>query len=362
LRAFADAGYEVVGASAPGPWVGDLTAWGIRHISVTHAKRSMALGQDLLALGELVRLFRAERPDIVHTHNPKTGVYGRVAARLAGVPVVVNTVHGLYATPDDPMRRRAMVYGLERAASTCSDVELVLSREDIATMRALRVPEHKLVELGGGIDLERFAPRSPEEVARVRRDLGIGQDQTVVGMVGRLVREKGFGEMFAAAQRLRHTRPDVIIVVVGPDDPAKPDALSAADRAVASQAGNVVFLGERKDVESLYPAFDIFALPSYREGFPLSAMEASACGVPVVATGVRGCRQVVEHGSTGLLVPARDADALAEAIENLSADRDRCAAMGRAARRRAMREFDIQRVIATTLAIYERLLSAKQTT
>ena len=117
LRAFAKAGMDVIGASAAGPWVDDLNEWGIRHEAVAHATRSVSITDDARALGELVRLFRRLRPDIVHTHNPKPGVYGRLAARLAGVPVVVNTVHGLYASPDDPLVRRFLVYGTERAMS-----------------------------------------------------------------------------------------------------------------------------------------------------------------------------------------------------------------------------------------------------
>ena len=117
----------------------------------------MAPGHDVLAIGELVRLFRRLRPDIVHTHNPKPGLYGRLAARIAGVPVIVNTVHGLYATPEDSGPRRAVVYSLERAASLCSQAELVQNPEDLAVLSRLGVPEDKLVLLGNGVDLGRFA-------------------------------------------------------------------------------------------------------------------------------------------------------------------------------------------------------------
>ena len=117
LRAFAEAGMEVIGVSAPGPFVPQLESWGIRHEPLRHATRSAAVGQDVMAFVELWRLFRRLKPDIVHTHNPKPGLYGRVAARAAGVPGVVNTVHGLYASPEDRALRRAAVYGLERAAS-----------------------------------------------------------------------------------------------------------------------------------------------------------------------------------------------------------------------------------------------------
>ncbi len=305
LRAFANAGMDVVGASAAGPWVDDLNAWGIRHEAVTHATRSVSITSDVLALGELVRMFLRLRPDIVHTHNPKPGVYGRLAARLAGVPVVVNTVHGLYASPDDPLLRRALVYSVERAASVCSQAELVQNVEDVAVLERLRVPARKLELLGNGVDLERFRPR-PAEAESARRSLGVGSDHLVAGVVGRLVWEKGFAELFEAARRLRQSQPNVVVVVVGPMDPAKSGSLKQADIDRAAALGNVMFLGERRDVQALYPGFDLFVLASHREGFPRSAMEAAACGLPVIATDIRGCRQVVDHGNTGLLVPVRD--------------------------------------------------------
>jgi glycosyltransferase involved in cell wall biosynthesis len=356
LRAFADAGMEVIGASAPGPYVGELATWGIRHEPVHHATRSNSVGQDVQALAELVRIFRQLRPDIVHTHNPKPGVYGRLAARLAGVPVVVNTVHGLYATDTDRFLRRTLVYSLERGVSVCSQAELVQNEEDLVTLARLRVPKRKLVLLGNGVDLERFRPR-PELSAIARRSMGVADGKVVVALVGRLVWEKGFAELFEAARRLRHSHPDVAIVVVGPRDPAKSNALSEDDVRAAKNIGNVVFLGERNDVEDLYPGMDLFVLPSYREGFPRSAMEAAACGVPVVATDIRGCRQVVDHDVTGLLVPVRDAGALADALGALAHDPLRRRKMSEAALNRARAEFDDRRVIAITLDVYERLLA-----
>src|SRR4029079_3198353 len=119
LEAFAAAGFEVIGVSAPGPYVAALERRGIRHVPLRHATRSFAPLEDGRALGELVSVFRRMRPAIVHTHNPKPGLYGRVAARLARVPVVVNTVHGLYAQTDDRLARRAMIYGMERVAGLC---------------------------------------------------------------------------------------------------------------------------------------------------------------------------------------------------------------------------------------------------
>jgi glycosyltransferase involved in cell wall biosynthesis len=147
-------------------------------------------------------------------------------------------------------------------------------------------------------------------------------------------------------------------VVVGPDDPDKADALDRGAVAQARAAG-VLFLGMRRDVEDLYAAMDLYVLASHREGFPRSAMEAAAMGLPIVATDIRGCRQVVDHETTGLLVPVEDAVALAAAIGELASDADRRRRMGDAARAKARREFDQQHVIDITLGVYERLLAAK---
>jgi glycosyltransferase involved in cell wall biosynthesis len=358
LRAFADAGMDVVGVSAPGPFVSQLEAWGIRHEPLRHATRSLAVGHDVMALGELWRLFRRLKPDIVHTHNPKPGLYGRVAARAAGVPAVVNTVHGLYASPEDPLSRRAVVYTLERAASLCSGAELVQNPEDLEVLARLGVPRDKLVLLGNGIDLQRFGPAADAHGRqRARSLLGVDADAVVVGMVARLVWQKGFRELFEAAERLYAAHPNVVFVVVGGPDPEKADAISPDELAAAGRRGRLVFVGDRDDVEHLYPGFDLFVLPSYREGFPRSAMEAAATGLPVIASDIRGCRQVVSHGQTGLLVPLHDPTRLAAAIEQLVIDADLRRRMGLAGRRKAETEFDDRDVVTKTLAAYERVLA-----
>ena len=189
LCAARDAGAEVIGISAPGSAVDRLEALGIRHISLDGSTRGMNLLGDLRAVRSLWRILRSERPDVLHTHNPKPGVYGRVIGRVAGVPVVVNTVHGLYATPDDSLLLRTVVYSLERFAAIWSDRELVQNPEDVALLRRLRVPERKLVTLGNGIDLDRFSPRSADdpEVRRCREQWGADPSTVVVGTVGRLV-------------------------------------------------------------------------------------------------------------------------------------------------------------------------------
>jgi glycosyltransferase involved in cell wall biosynthesis len=357
LRAFADAGLDVVGVSAPGPYVAELEASGIRHVPLQHATRSMAPHRDVLAFLELRRVLRGLRPDIVHTHNPKPGWYGRVAARSVGVPIVVNTVHGLYALPGDRLIKRAVVYALERTAAACSDAELVQNPEDIDQLARLRVPRDRLRLLGNGIDLSRFDPGrfGPDDRAWARSEMGATPGDVVVGVVGRLVAEKGIAEVLAAAAVTSVSAPDVHWALIGPTDDAKADAVGEAELDRARRCG-VSVLGERDDVERLYPGMDLFVLASHREGFPRAAMEASAMGVPVVATAIRGCRQVVEDNVTGRLVRPRDAGLLAATVAGLAADPARRRAMGDAAARRAVVEFDQQRVIDITLALYAELL------
>jgi Glycosyltransferase len=361
LSAFVAAGYEVFGASSPGRYVEAIEARGVRHLPLEHTTRSMAPHHDVAAFVELRNRFRELRPDIVHTHNPKPGVYGRLAARAARVPAIVNTVHGLYAMPDDSLVKRGVVYSLERIAAAASHAELVQNPEDIPTLRSLGVPDRKLTLLGNGVDLKRFRSDrlTPERRAALRAEWGVGPDDVVCGVVGRLVWEKGYRELFAAARALRPMLPRVHFVVVGGLDVAKSDQLSQSDLDTVALDADITFLGERDDVEDLYGAMDVYALASHREGFPRSAMEAAASGLPIVATNIRGCRQVVASGSTGFLVPVADADALADAIRTLASDRSLRDSMRVAALNKAHAEFDDQRVIATTLATYDRVLARR---
>jgi glycosyltransferase involved in cell wall biosynthesis len=300
------------------------------------------------AASELWRILRRERVDVLHTHNPKPGLYGRVVGRLARVPVVVNTVHGLYATEDDPLTKRVVVYGLEGVASRFSDAELFQNPEDLGLMRRLHLTRRARY-LGNGVDLGRFDAHrfSPEDRRALRTELGVGDDEVLVGSVGRLVEEKGYPELFEAFERLP---PGFRLVVVGGHDPQKPDSL-AAEVVERARARGVMLLGQRDDVDRLYAAMDVFVLASHREGFPRAAMEATAMGLPVVATDVRGCREVVDVGVTGTLVPPRDPVALRAAVLAL-ADPGRREQLGRAAVVRAQAHFDERRVVGTVLDTY----------
>ena len=359
LRAFAAAGYEVIGMSAAGKHVQHLESMGIAHVDVPAFTRSTNPLQDVKAFVQVFRLLRQVRPDILHTHNPKPGIIGRIAGRLARVPLVVNTQHGLYAQPEDRWQRRWPVYAAERFAAAFSHVELVQNEEDVDTLvKVLRVPPRRVRLLGNGIDLDRFNPEAvaPGTRERLRAEWGFGEGVVVCGVVGRLVREKGIVEILEAASMLKASGTPARFVIIGPGDPGKADAIDEAMIGKA-KADGVVFTGERSDLPECYSAMDIFVMASWREGFPRSAMEAAAMGLPTIATNIRGCRQVVEDGVTGVLVPVHDAAALFGAIRTQASgsnDGLRRAAAGRA---KAEERFDQAKVVGITTNAYRALVS-----
>jgi glycosyltransferase involved in cell wall biosynthesis/ribosomal protein S18 acetylase RimI-like enzyme len=355
LRRLRDEGYEVSAISAPGSWVSDLEAEGIRHIPWPSATRSWSLRRDVRAFRELLGILRAGRFDLVHVHTPKAGVLGRVAARIARVPVVVNTVHGYYAMPNDPARRRLPVVAIEAVASWFSDLELFQSEEDMAWARRSHIaPPRKAVLLGNGCDVDRFDPHAVSRRG-ARRALGLDDQVLVVGTVGRLVEEKGCRELVAAMAGVRRSVPEAVLLFAGQPDEARASGISADDL----EAAGARFAGWHSDVEVPLAAMDVFALPSWREGVPRSAIEAAAMGLPLVLTDIRGCREIVRDEIEGFLVPVREPRMLAAALERLLTNEPLRRKLGDGARTRAVARFDERRVCNTLVAGYRLLLARK---
>lgn len=349
LRALREEGLDVAVICAPGDGGAELEGYGIRYIPWPSATRQWDLGSDARAFLELIRILREERFSVVHTHNPKPGVLGRVAARLAGVPRVLNTVHGYFATPEDPARRRVPVMAAEWAASRFSDLELFQSREDLAWAQAKRiVPLGRARYLGNGVDLSLFRPAEDGAVIRSARErLGIDPERIVVGIVGRMVQEKGFSEFFEASRLLVEAGLPVQCVAIGEPDSDKRDLIDQA--AIDAAGDHVRFVGFQEDMPSALRALDVFVLPSWREGLPRSAIEAAATGLPLVLTDIRGCREVVSDEENGYLVPVRSPEILFRRLGALVNDGALRAKMGRSSRLRAEREFNENRVIETIL-------------
>ena len=340
LELEAAAGLDVLAVSAPGPNRAALEALRVEVVDVPHLTRRRSLRADAAAVRDLWRLLPGLDLDVLHTHTPKAGVFGRILGRLRGVPVVVNTCHGLLATRDDPWPKRAFVYGVEGLASRFSDAELFQNAEDLASLRfALRRERAEVV--GNGVDLQRFA-FDPEARAKVRAELGVADDELLVGGVGRRVAAKGLSDYAAAAQRLSGR---ARFLWVGPDEPDKADA-------VHGRLDGVELLGQRDDMPAVYAALDVFVLPSYREGLPRSAMEAAACGRPLVLTDIRGSRELGTDGVEVAFVPPGDPAALAATIGDLLDDAPRRSRLGEAALRRATAEFDQRDVARASVRAY----------
>jgi glycosyltransferase involved in cell wall biosynthesis len=305
-----------------------------------------------------VRLFRRERFALVHTHTPKTALIGQLAARLARVPHVVNTVHGLLSHDDVAEPRRSALAVVDHVTCALSSSILSQSREDVEGALARRMCRRsRISHLGQGIDLARFDRTRVFATGRdaLRTELGLPPAAFVVAIVARFTREKGYPEFLAMARRLARSRADAHFVVVGTSIRER-DTL----RVVPSEqglAGRMTVLVDRSDMPEIYAAADLVVLPTHREGFPRSLVEASAMGIPVVSTDIRGCREAVLHGETGLLVPVGDVDALYAAVAELAAAPARRVRMSETAVRRARIEFDERRVCERVVALYDELLA-----
>lgn len=359
LRAIRAAGFNVLAVSRAGENK-QIIEQVAPHVDVPLTRRITPM-QDVMALAKLVIAFRKLRPSVVHTHTSKGGLLGQLAATIARVPVRVHTVHGFYFSDESSPWMRRIWSRLEQLTLALADHSLSQNAEDIATALAEGLcAADKLEFLGNGIDLTRFDPGTLLAArAAIRESLGLGPEHVVVTMVGRVVAEKGYREAFAAAAALRSRAPNVRWLFVGPLDHEKADALTQDALHQAGIADIAQLLGHRDDIERLLAASDVFTLPSYREGMPRSVMEAAAMGLPGVVTNVRGCREATDDGVTGTLVPVRNAEALATAIEALCNDASLRARMGHAARQKAEAEFDERRIFAHVIATYERLLGKR---
>lgn len=359
LRYLAACGHDVHAMCAPGPNVSLIEQRGIP-VHPVDLTRRVTPRRDLRTLWSIVATLRSLRPDVVHTHTPKASLLGQYAALIANVPYRVHTIHGLYVPGHAVGARRRAYLGLERLTMAPAHAVLSQSAEDVLTCERYSLcPRARLRYLGNGIDVERFVPPSAEQRSQARASLGISEQDQVVGMVGRLVREKGVLEFLAAAHQVAKRLPKTTFLVVGPTDTAKDDAVLESDVRDASVDGRVRFLGQRDDLPTLYWAMDILVQPSHREGFPRVPMEASASAVPVIATDIRGCREAVHEGLNGRLVPVRDASALADALHRLLNDSEARVALGRGGREVALRDFDQREVFARVQETYTTLSASR---
>jgi len=355
-------GYDVCVVCSPGKWIKDIEREGIKVKTIKITRRISPLS-DLVVLLKLFLYFRREKFQIVHTHNPKPGLLGQLAAKLAGVPIIVNTIHGLYFHDYSSNFKRKFFIFIDKIAARCSDLIFSQNREDINTLieEGVVKPE-KIKYLGNGIDLGRFNPErfSANFVSEKKKELGLAPDTKVVGTIGRLVEEKGYLFLFESFEKLLGKLPNTRLLVVGPEEPEKKDKFSPEIVKKYGIEKNVVFLGERTDVDEIYPVMDVFVLPSLREGMPRTIIEAMAMSKPIVATQIRGCSEEIDNNINGILVPPKDSKELEKAIILLLKDKNTAKKMADSARIKAIKEFDERIVFDRISKEYQNMLRAQQ--
>ena len=356
IRYLENLGYEVHTVSSDDiPEVSELgISWQKATIS-----RNISPIRDLQGLAQLVRIFRRENFTIVHTHTPKAVLLGQLAAKIANVPIIIQTLHGFYFTVIENSLWRGLFRRME--IFNCRNAELILSQnpEDIERIAVEKICSPESVQfLGNGIDLDKFTTckLSNEEKFKGREALGIPGDATVLGIVGRYVEGKGYRELMAASLALRKNFPKLHVLAIGSGSYA--ERSSEIINPMNGPCGDFwTCLYDRDDMPHLYSLMDVFVLPSYREAFPRSAMEAAASSLPIIATDVRGCRQVVTDGDNGYLVKPRDASALKSGLLKLLNDQAKAHSMGRCGQARALTDFDQRVVFKRVAKAYDDLLN-----
>jgi len=341
-------GFDVVFVSPPGSYSQRLVEAGFRWIPFPMSRRGVNPLAELVTIARLVRLYRLERPSLVHHFTVKCVLYGSVAARIAGVTAIVNAIPGLgYVFSNDSvlaqvLRALSKVFYRFALAKTHVVFQNPENR-DLFAREGLFYGRNSYLIRGSGVDVALFSPTTHGKKAGPR----------LVLLAARLLWAKGIAEFVEAAALVQTTMPDVVFQVIGTGDPGNPDNIPQDVIERWGRSTGLKFLGHQDNMSFLLKQSDIAVLPSYYgEGVPRILIEAAACGLPLVASDVSGCREIVKHGVNGILVPIKNSQALADAIMMLLRDdqlRDR---MGKMSRKIACEEFSDKRVIAETLDVY----------
>jgi len=337
-------GFRVAAVTSDGPYKNVVEQRDKIKIYTVPMQRRISTFADIAAVWRLYRTIRRLRPTIVHSHMTKAGFLGMVAAYLAGVPVRIFTLHGLRSSEVKGVKKRILN---ECGKLTCRLAHRVFAVSDSLLKEMLRLgycDRDKIKVLGNGtyngVDADRrFNPEKYSKRIRsqIRQKYGIPKDALVLCYVGRIVKDKGVWELARAWQKLRGEFGNLYLLMVGEFE--ADDAVDAEIVELLHADERIVLTGFVQEMPEYYCAVDVIVLPTYREGFPYVPLESAAMGLPVVATKVTGCTDAVENGKTGILVPAKDVEALHEAIRKLLSDESLRKELGKAARQRVLRYF-----------------------
>jgi glycosyltransferase involved in cell wall biosynthesis len=334
-----------------------LHTTGVSHTRLAFRSGGMNPLVELTGLLQLARHLHHDQPSIVHCASPKGLMYGGIAARLARVPSLVMAVSGMgfaFTPGARASLARRTAAGLSRLLTRLAFAHshkrvIVQNRDDFHSLEAMGLVQSQALALiqGSGVELARFvnAPMDAKE--------------PLVLLPARMLRDKGVLEFVAAAKALRAKGHAWRFVLAGGADHDNPSAFSAGEVQAWVQEGSVEWLGHVEDIAPWMARASIVCLPSYREGMPKALLEAAAAGCAVVTTDAIGCREAIEEGVTGELVPVRDVGALTAALERLMTNSATCRRQGEAGRDRAVRLFSVNAVVRDTFALYDTLLGAK---
>ncbi len=347
-----EAGVRVYAVAPPGRFVSDIEGMGVEFIPWNLSRRSLNPFLEIGPLFELIRIYRRLKPDLVQHFTVKPNVYGAVAAKVAGVPMVFGGVTGLGTAFASGGRLRPAlrlsVKLLYRLATALSDRVTFQTDNDAQLLYGESGAEKALVIRGGSsVDLAIYNQDSISEAERdgIRSAFGIGSDDLIVSMASRLLYDKGVAEYVRAARRIKGSRSGVHLLLAGDRDSGNRDSVSAEDLKQWSDEGSIRYVGYRDDMPALLATSDVVVLPTYYpEGIPRVLIEAAAMSRAIVSTTIPGVAEIVEDGVNGTLVPPRDADALVRAIVDLLDNPELRAEYGAAGRLKAEREYDDREV------------------
>jgi len=297
--------------------------------------------------------------DIIHTFTAKPNIYGTFAAKRANIPVVINLVEGLGSFYiEDSLKNKAVRFVMERLykrAFSLSNLAIFVNSDDPRYMINKGIIDEKKVKIikSVGIDTDEFDDSKIDKnrLEKLKTELNV-KDKTVVLMIARAIWHKGIREFYEAAKRSRD--PDTVFILVGDTDEG--NHFSATKEFL--QNSDVLWLGFREDIKELISICDIFVLPSYREGVPRTLLEAASMAKPIVTTDAVGCKEVVEDGKNGFLVPVKDVEKLSKSIEKLLKDEDLRKKMGKYSREKAIKEFDIKKIVKEYMDVYKSFQTA----
>jgi glycosyltransferase involved in cell wall biosynthesis len=338
-------GHEVILVSPAGDFHELLQRAGFPWIRFELSRQSINPLGELSAIWRLIRLYRKIRPDIVHHFTIKPVIYGSLAAHLSGIVSIINSITGLghlFINTDRATRllraiaSRLYKMNLGGTQVICENPE---DRDTFIQKRLIK-PEQSHLILGTGVDIEKYRPTSRTNAV------------PVILFSSRMLITKGFVEYMEAARKLKQMGLTARFAIAGRTDPGNPASIPDEQINAWMQSDTLEWWGWQGDMPAALAQADIFCLPSYREGVPNALLEAAACGLPIVTTDVPGCRDVVTNGVNGWLVPVRNSDALANALETLITNPELRHKMGQAGREIAMNQFSMVKVNNETLAVY----------